>query len=173
MPRKRATKTIVLRPAAPADEPFLWEVYASTREDELALTDWDDAQKRAFVDMQFGAQHLDYHQNYPDASFQVIVVDGQAAGRLYVHRRLDEIHIIDIALLKSFRRQGIGTRLLRELHAEASAVGLPLRIHVERFNPALNLYVQLGFRVVEDQGVYLYLEWPPEPGQSGAERSAR
>jgi hypothetical protein len=56
---------------------------------------------------------------------------------------------------------GVGSRLLRELQAEASVVRKALRIHVERFNPALSLYGRLGFRLVEDRGVYLFLEWSP------------
>jgi hypothetical protein len=33
-----------------------------------------------------------------------------------------------------------------------------LRIHVERFNPALRLYERLGFRQIEDRDVYLFME---------------
>jgi ribosomal protein S18 acetylase RimI-like enzyme len=55
--------------------------------------------------------------------------------------------------------RGIGARVLRDLQAEAAAAGKPLRIHVERFNPALRLYERLGFRPVEGRGVYLFLEW--------------
>ena len=40
-----------------------------------------------------------------------------------------------------------------------SSAGKPLRIHVERFNPALQLYERLGFKQIEDKGVYLFLEW--------------
>jgi len=32
-------------------------------------------------------------------------------------------------------------------------------IHVERFNPALRLCERLGFRQIDDRGVYLFLEW--------------
>jgi len=151
------------RPAEPGDRPFLLEVYASTREDELRLVNWGDDQKRAFCEMQFEAQDRDYHLNYPDASFEVVLVDGVAAGRLYVGRWPSEIRVIDIALLPSFRGRGIGSRMLRELQAEAAAASAPLRIHVERFNPALRLYARLGFVLIEEQGVYLFLEWrPPE-----------
>jgi hypothetical protein len=37
--------------------------------------------------------------------------------------------------------------------------GQPLRIHVERFNPALRLSERLGFTQIEDKGVYLFMEW--------------
>ena len=82
----------------------------------------------------------------PGASFDVIVVDGQPVGRLYVARWSDEIRIVDIALLSDYCNRGIGTTLLRGLQSEAAAAGKPLRIHVERFNPALRLYERLGFR---------------------------
>jgi GNAT superfamily N-acetyltransferase len=152
---------ITLRPAQPADEPVLLAVYGSTREDELATTDWDDARKREFVEMQFRAQDQYYRANYANASFDVIMVDGEPAGRLYVARWPDELRIMDIALLAPFRGRGVGTRLLHELQAEAGVAGKALRIHVERFNPALTLYGRLGFRLVEDRGVFLFLEWTP------------
>jgi predicted GNAT family acetyltransferase len=55
--------------------------------------------------------------------------------------------------------RGIGTTLLHGLQSEAAAAGKPLRLHVERFNPALRLYERLGFRQIDDRGVYLFMEW--------------
>ena len=59
----------------------------------------------------------------------------------------------------AYCNRGIGTTLLRGLQSEAAAAGKPLRIHVERFNPALSLYHRLGFRQMDDRGVYLFMEW--------------
>ena len=47
----------------------------------------------------------------------------------------------------------------RDLQREVRGRGVPLTIHVERFNPALRLYERLGFEAIEDKGVYLFLEW--------------
>jgi ribosomal protein S18 acetylase RimI-like enzyme len=148
-----------LRAATPDDEAFLRQVYATTRSRELAMVAWTDDQKAAFVDMQFRAQAQYFREHYPDTSYDVIVLDGQEAGRLYVSRWIDEIRIVDIALLPEFCNRGIGTALVRRLQSDARAAGKPLRIHVERFNPALKLYERLGFRQVADRGVYLFLEW--------------
>jgi ribosomal protein S18 acetylase RimI-like enzyme len=74
----------------------------------------------------------------------------------------EELRIIDLALLPEFRGRGVATSLLGSLIREAAGLGLPLRIHVERFNPALRLYERLGFRLVADRGVYLFLERPPD-----------
>ena len=121
-----------LRPITlPGDLEFLHRVYASTREEELGQTGWDEAQKEAFTRMQFDAQHTTYQLNYMRASFDIILVDEAPSGRLYVDRRPDEIRIVDITLLPEFRGQGLGTGLLKQVQAEARSKGLPVTIHVE------------------------------------------
>jgi ribosomal protein S18 acetylase RimI-like enzyme len=122
---------------------------------------WDDTQKAAFLRVQFDAQDAWWQENYAAASLDVIVVDGEPAGRLYVHRGRSEIRIVDIALLPEHRGNGIGTRLLEDLLAEGDAEAKSVTIHVERMNPALRLYERLGFTLAEDKGVYLFLERPP------------
>jgi ribosomal protein S18 acetylase RimI-like enzyme len=152
-----------LRPITNDDRDLLYRIYASTRAEELSQVAWDEAQKAAFLRMQFDAQHSYYHENYPNAQFQVIMLDGAPAGRLYLDRRSAEIRIVDIALLPEYRNRGIGSALLRDVLAEGQRAGLPVTIHVESFNPALRLYERLGFRKVEDKGVYYFMEKPPEP----------
>jgi GNAT superfamily N-acetyltransferase len=153
------TEAITLRSVSPADETFLCEVYSSTRTEELAPVPWSDEQKTAFLRMQFVAQHQYYQEHYPTAAFDVILVAGQPAGRLYVHRGADEVRIVDIAMLPLWRNRGVGTRLIGALQTEAALARKPLRIHVERLNPALSLYERMGFHEIEDRGVYLFLEW--------------
>jgi ribosomal protein S18 acetylase RimI-like enzyme len=114
--------------------------------------------------MQFNAQYLYYAENYAHAQFQIVLLDGAPIGRLYVDRRAAEIRIVDIALLPEHCGQGIGSHLLREILAEGQARGVPVTVHVERFNPALHLYERLGFRPVEDKGVYLLMEWDHHAG---------
>ncbi len=148
-----------LRPATPADEPFEFVVYASTRAEELAVTGWDESQKHAFLSMQFRAQSVHYATHFPDATRDVIVVDGKLAGRLIVERAADHILIVDVALVPEFRGQGVGGSYVRLVQKEAASAALPVVIHVEKNNPALRLYNRLGFRAVSDLGIYLELKW--------------
>ena len=115
-----STASIALRRATGEDLPFLRRVYASTRAEELALVNWTDSQREAFVHMQFDAQHRHYHEQRPDADYLVILCDGQPAGRLYVAREADAIHVIDISLLSEFRGRGIGTYLFGGLIDEVA-----------------------------------------------------
>ena len=158
-PSEGTRTSLSLRPITPADDGFLARVYASSRAEELAVTGWSEGQKADFCRSQFDAQSAYYSANYPGASFQIIERDGWPVGRLYVDRWEKEVRIIDITVLPEFRGSGIGTKLLRDLQDEARAADKSLTIHVERFNRALELYQRLGFKQVEDKGVYLLLEW--------------
>lgn len=142
-----------------ADMPFLALLYRSTREQELAQTPWSEGEKRAFIDMQFRAQHDHYQKHYPDALWLIIEQTGRPVGRLYLERWDTEHRIIDIALLPAVRGRGIGGAILRDLLEEAAAEGKSVGIHVEKLNPAMSLYRRLGFRPVEDKGVYDLLVW--------------
>jgi ribosomal protein S18 acetylase RimI-like enzyme len=149
---------IRLRPITPEDQPFLYGVYAGTRKEELSVVNWTEEQKAAFLTMQFNAQHRHYQEYCPKAKYDVILCDGEPAGRLYVDRREAEIHVIDISLLPDYRGRGIGSKLLGEIIAEAAGLGKAVSIEVERNNRALGLYLRLGFTPVKDLGVYLSLE---------------
>jgi len=154
-------RPIRLRPEVPEDAAFLFRLYASTRADEMKLVPWDDSQKEAFLRMQFQAQATHYHRYYPDASYDVILREGQAIGRLYVNPSEDAILLIDIALLPEHRGAGIGAQLLNGILSQAAAQGKRVQIHVERENPAMRLYTRLGFQKLEDQGIYFFMEWTP------------
>jgi ribosomal protein S18 acetylase RimI-like enzyme len=162
---------VTLRPITEADLPFLLRLYATTRLDELAQTDWSDEQKAAFILQQFEAQHAWWQQHYTGARFDLVLVDGEPGGRLYVDVWAREIRIVDIAIMPGFRNGGIGTRLLHGVFDEGDRAGKPVSIHVEVFNPARRLYERLGFRETGTHGdVYLLMERPvggiPAPAEA-------
>ena len=111
--------------------------------------------------MQFTAQDPEYRRANPHGSFDVIEVDGEAAGRLYVDRRPGDLRIVDIAVLPPFRNRGIGRRLVEQVQREAAARGAIVSIHVEAHNRAAALYERLGFVLAEELGVYRRMEWTP------------
>ena len=150
---------IRLKPIRPGDEEFLYQVYASTRMDEMAMVDWSKEQIESFLRMQFNAQHKYYQENYVGSRFDIILKNKTSVGRLYVARWEKEVRIIDIALLPEFRRKGIGSKLLKDIMAEAANDDKPVSIHVEHNNPALSLYQMLGFHQIDDTGVYFLMEW--------------
>jgi len=153
-----------LRPIQPGDTAFLLDVYASTRAEELDLTDWDAARRAAFVQMQFTAQQTHYATHYPEAQYEIITLDGADIGRLYVRRTDADIVLMDIALLPAHRSRGLGSRILQTLLDEASAAGRAVTLHVEVNNPrARGWYERFGFVEVSASGVHTFMRRDPTP----------
>jgi ribosomal protein S18 acetylase RimI-like enzyme len=149
-----------LRLASADDDGWQCAIYASTRADELALTGWSAAQCESFVRQQHQAQQQHYRRHFPASCCQLILVDGAVAGRLWVDRRDDRLHVLDIALLPAFRNLGLGTRCLQALADEAATTGRDVSIQVEIHNPARRLYERLGFIAEgEPQGLHQPMRW--------------
>lgn len=152
-----------LRPATAADREFLIALFASTRGPELAMLP-DEASRAAFIVSQFDLQDTHYRSHCPTATFDVIECAGERVGRIYVHRRHDEIRLMEITVAPAFRRRGIARRLLAALIAEGDATGVPIGLHVEPDNHARAWYGRLGFRHHSDGGVYQFLLRPADTG---------
>lgn len=148
---------LLLRETKPEDEPFLLEVYASTRLEELEGLGWDDNQKQAFIRMQFLARE----RCYPRVDDRIILLDGRPVGRMMVDRTETSILLRDIAVLPGYRNAGIGRRLIEDLKKEATAAGKPIELHVVALSPAVRLYERLGFRASGGDVAYLEMKWVP------------
>lgn len=150
---------ITLRPVRPDDQDFLFQLYASTRAAELALLDWGETQRAVFLRAQFDAQRRDYSARFSVEGHQIILSDGQPAGRIWIARSAEEIRLVDLALLPTARGLGIGTYLIKDLIAEAKATGKPLRLSVPKHNEAARrLYERLGFTVTDDIATHFRME---------------
>ncbi|HEV2351313.1 MAG TPA: GNAT family N-acetyltransferase [Terriglobia bacterium] len=157
-----ATQGVTLRPVRAGDEPFLYEVFASTRTEEMALTNWTPAQQDAFLRRQFLAQHEYYAAQFPQADHHIILTDGRPMGRLLVSRNSEAIELVDISLLPQHRASGIGTRLIKALLDEGQSAGKPVRLYVFRFNRAQRLYERLGFYKIGETPTHIQMEAIPD-----------
>jgi ribosomal protein S18 acetylase RimI-like enzyme len=156
---------VSLRPEQADDEPFLLQVYASTREEEMALTNWDATTRNAFLHHQFKAMRRGYQSMFPGAEFSVILKNQIPIGRMVIDRGTETIRVVDLAVLPAARGSGIGSHLMRCLQQEARASGKPICLQVFQNNRALRLYQRLGFQIAGQDGPYHQLQWLPcNPG---------
>ncbi|PPD42618.1 MAG: GNAT family N-acetyltransferase [Methylobacter sp.] len=152
---------ISLHPETAADDAFLRNLHASGRIAGLAVAPWTNGQKAAFIDQQFDLQRHHYRTYYPTADFLIVKLANQPVGRIYLHRGETAWLLIDIALLPECQGQGIGGLLLKNMLADAATLNKPVRLHVGQSNRAQELYLRLGFTVIEDEGIRCLMEWRP------------
>ena len=153
---------LALRAVTPEDDPFLLALYHGTRDKELAQAEWQEGQCEQFVRWQFDLQRREYDTRFPDARYQMILIDGEPAGRIWVGADDEQIRLLDIAILPQFQNRGAGTVLLKDLMREAKEAGKLLRHMVFVLNDnAHRFYERLGFVIIEDLGAYKHMEYGP------------
>ena len=155
--KKAIDERVTIRPVIdPEDESFLQELYSSTR-DDLRYLSADENQARQLMTMQYLAQKRSYGQQFPNASHEIILLDGKAIGRMIVDRTSDAICLVDLAVLTDERGLGIGTIILDRLIEESSSRNVPIELSVLKTNRAQRLYDRLGFKIYDDDGVRLHM----------------
>ena len=138
-----------LRHANPGDKEWGYQLY-----------------RRCFRDIlirQFGVWHELWQRNYFEkkwdpSKYQIVVSEGQDVGLVSVRVEEDHIFLVEIQIDPEFQNRGLGTRILRDLIAEAEARGLPLRLRVLHQNRAKNLYSRLGFSRTGETHTHILME---------------
>ena len=152
-----------LRAARDADLPWLRDLYATTRAEEMASVPWPDIAKRSFLDQQFGLQHQHYLAHFGDADFLAIEhAQRGPVGRYYLQRAAPDHLLVDISVFPAFRGSGLGSALIRHSQQAAMALGHGMQLHVQEHNAgARRLYERLGFVIEDTEGSHRRMRWAP------------
>ena len=153
-PEGLSLRPVSAPPDALSDQAFLFDVYASTRREEMQSWGWPAEQQKIFLRMQFEARRRAYQAEYPAAVECILLAAGIPAGVIQIFRSPSEIRLVDIALLPEYRNRGLGTRLISDLLREAEDAQVPLSLSVTRENRAKRLYERLGLRVIREDAMY-------------------
>jgi ribosomal protein S18 acetylase RimI-like enzyme len=92
---------------------------------------------------------------------EILELDGVPIGLLKVVRSPAEWRISQIQLLPEHQRQGIGSRLLREMLDGATAAGVTVTLAALKMNPAVRLYCRLGFTIESESGKSVAMKFTP------------
>ncbi len=151
-----------IRPATPADAPFLESLFRTTRDDLQLLADDPDLLE-LLLRQQYRAQQLGHGQQFPNAHHFIIEKQQEAVGKVLVDFGHNAVHLVDLALLPSARGLGFGKGVLRALQAAAQRCALPMTLVVAHNNPlAQQLYLSLGFRLDASSATHDQLIWYPQ-----------
>ncbi len=162
VPPLLAARGIVLRAEDDGDAAFLRRLFAAGRAPELRAFGWPDAAMALFLDQQFDLQTRHYRGHYPGAAWGIVVQGEAPAGRLCLLRTAKELRIIDIAMLRDYQGQGIGTALVKAVLDQGACAHIPVSLHVEQGNfGAQRLYERLGFKKAGAVGAHFRMDWSP------------
>ena len=139
------------RPVNGADEPFLRSLYAASRAEQMRETGWSPSRCRAYLDEQFDFQQRHFLARHPDAQFLLLVIEGQPIGRLSWHATPGRATLIELCLAPTWRRRGVGSRVLAWLAEAADRNGQVIGLHIDRDNPACRLARRFGFEAIETE----------------------
>jgi ribosomal protein S18 acetylase RimI-like enzyme len=157
------------RSAVEEDDVFLLELFKAVRSPAFAIAPMPAAQIDLLMRIQYAAQKQSYSAQFPGSDHQLVLVDGNAAGRIWISRLPAEHRLVDIALLPAYQNRGIGALLVKEAIEEAGRAGVPLRCSVALSNGgSLRFHQRLGFRIMSQDEVYAELS--AEPAKNGFER---
>ena len=95
---------------------------------------------------------------------KIILWNEVSIGLWKTVRRRDHIELVQIQVLPSYQRKGIGRALISGLQEEAQHEGSMITLHVFRSNPAINLYSRLGFQVAQVDDHSFMMQWKPVHG---------
>lgn len=143
------------RPAREEDRPFLLELYCQTRAAEVAAWGWPPEQQRAFLEAQYRTRQQQLDAMGSQARTALVLEGDVPIGALTLIEQPAGRVLADIALLPQHQGCGIGSALIRAEQDAAARARLALTLHVLKTNPAARLYMRLGFRVTDDDGLYL------------------
>jgi ribosomal protein S18 acetylase RimI-like enzyme len=145
----------------PASPPF--SLRPASRDDLDFLFGVLEASLGAYIEQTFGAwrqeeQRARFFERTDPATHRIVERAGEPIGCLAVRWLPGEVRLDRVLLLPAAQNQGIGSRLVAEVLAEAAAAGLPVRLRVLRANPAQRLYERLGFAVTGYTETHVLME---------------
>lgn len=82
------------------------------------------------------------------AHAKIIMKENKDIGLLKMDKSAIPWKLIQIQLLPEYQNNGIGFSLLNSIIEEAEAASVSVELSVLRKNPALGLYLKVGFRIV-------------------------
>jgi GNAT superfamily N-acetyltransferase len=160
-------QTVAFSSATPADSGLLFRLFAEHRAWMFQAAGMDVAQVDAMLRSQYELRGISYGRSYPAAEQRILVSEsGERIGHVLIDWTVPVAHLVDIAVLQSHQRQGIGTAALEQILAEARTLNLPIQLMVDHGSPAERLYTRLGFRVIATNDIQLQMEVSPGGGQA-------
>jgi len=133
---------------------FLFKVFTQSRPDLAFIDAVNEEAKTSILYQQFKIEEQQFIEMCPKAEFNIVMLNNQPIGRLYIYYGENTDRILQIGLIEKYRAMGIGKKIVTMIIEAALRKGKTVSLQVAWFNQrAYNFYEKLGFKVVENKGV--------------------
>lgn len=104
--------TVTRRPATPADDEHLRDLFAESRDDLCVLP--ADV-RTVLLDAQYRSRRHQLEARYPGATYEIVIADGVEVGLLILARGADGADVVQLAVARRYRGRGIAESVLRSV----------------------------------------------------------
>jgi ribosomal protein S18 acetylase RimI-like enzyme len=109
---------------------------------------------------QYQLQQTGYKIQFPNAATFILRHHGQAIGKVMIDNNGHTIHIIDLAIIPQMRGRGFGSVILDCIKLNATRLGLPVCLSVNKDNVrAKRLYQNHGFCTADVSDTHESMFW--------------
>ncbi|MNF34144.1 Acetyltransferase (GNAT) family protein [compost metagenome] len=98
------------------------------------------------VNDKYHLKRIEYH--FEDA--KIILLNENPIGLLKVNENKSGFEIIQIQIDPEFQGKGIGKKMIQSIIDKASSLNLPVELSVLKNNKAKQLYISLGFKIINE-----------------------
>jgi GNAT superfamily N-acetyltransferase len=126
---------------------FLYALHVATMKEYVDITrGWEDAQQEAA-----------HRKEHNPAGIKIITLDGSDIGMLSIEETEAEVFVAHIENSPEQQGHGIGSRILKQIIADAAQNPKQAALRVLRINPARSLYERLGFKVAGQTATHIFM----------------
>lgn len=138
---------VSLRPYRAQDFDFAHRLYFETMRWAIErVFGWDQARQEA-----------GFAEWFIPGEVSIIMADGVDVGWIQLRQDSAATFLGSIYIAPAMQRKGIGTRVIEAVLDQARGKQQPVTLAVMKINPAIALYLRLGFRVTHADEHKLYL----------------
>ena len=143
--------TPLLRAALPDESDFAFEAKRDAMAPHItAKWGWDE---------DFQRRH--HAKRWAERTWSIISLGTTRIGTVALDWDSSHLRFGEFYIMGNYRRQGIGSLVLREVLALADEHAMETRLEFLKWNPVGALYLRHGFRVVSENEIHSFAVRPP------------
>lgn len=140
------------------NQDFLKKIFFESRFDLMAIPDLK--LRSLIMQQQYQLEESQLSCCFPNFEKNLIKVDEEFVGRIYLNRSTNEYRILELGILESYRRSGLGRAVITLVKERAMEENKAVTLQVAWFNQGAKcFYDEMGFKTLGLEEVFCEMVW--------------